>query len=284
MQGGYIASTSAVDSAGEEGAVYLWDEETLKRVLAPQELDIALSYWSLDRGVSPAAGLLPQRLREIAELANEAGMPADQLQALVDSARTKLLAARAHRDLPRDTKQLAAWNGMMLSALVEAARTFGEPRYEAAAAKLAAFLGGLWDGERLLRARQGPRKLGAASLEDYAYVAEGLALWARWTGENADLQLAKAVAERGWADYFASGEGGWRLSERALLPDMAREPAMQDGAIASPAAVLMRVTRSLWPDYPGLGRALALSAPAVEEAPFWYASHALELLTASRLP
>ena len=182
--------------------------------------------------------------------------------------------------MPRDTKQLAAWNGLMLSALVEAARTFDDPGYRSAARDLAAFLRGLWDGESLLRARQGPRMLGEASLEDYAHVAEGLAAWARWAGEPADLELAKAVALRGWKDFFAAA--GWRLGATEPLPGMAREPAIQDGALAAPSAVLMRTTRVLWPDgHQGLARALGLSAAAVARAPFWYASHALELPAAA---
>lgn len=282
VQGGFVAGLSAVDNDGEEGAAYLWGEPSLKRLLDPEELRVVVIYWSLNPEASPDAGLLPQRLRTETEVASVAGIEPDRVAKLVASARAKLMADRALREAPRDTKQLAAWNGLVLSALVEAADALGESRYAEAAADLATFLGGLWDGERLLRARHGLRILGEASLEDYACVAEGLAAWAHRTGDPEDLALAKAVTERGWREFFSAGDGGWRLASSEALPGMAREPAMQDGALAAPSAVLMRVTRALWPASDAQDGALGLSAGAVAQAPFWFASHALELIDATQ--
>lgn len=282
--GGFVASLSAVDEAGEEGAAYLWQASELARVLEEDELKLATLYWSLEAETSPEAGYLPQRLRSVEEVAETLQLSPGQLSHRVQVARDKLLARRALRAPPRDTKQLAGWNGLLLSALTQAVQATGDEGYADSAAALSGYLRSLWDGERLHRARQGPRFLGEATLEDYASVAEGLAAWAQLSQEGEALrETARAIAERAWRDYFTSA--GWRLSATAGLPLMVREPAMHDGALRAPSAVLMKVTRSLTladGDSTDLPAALALSVAQVNEAPLRYAGHALRLIEADR--
>jgi uncharacterized protein YyaL (SSP411 family) len=274
--GGFIASLSAVDAAGEEGAAYLWDAQRLASVLEPRDVEIARAWWSLEPEVSPDTGWLPQRLRTPAEAAAVAGVDASVLDTRLPAIRAALLAERESRRPPRDHKQLAAWNGLLLWALADMVEARDEERFRNAAAGVAAFLGTLWDGDRLYRARDGVRVLGEAGLEDYAYVAAGLDAWARQGGGPDAARLAQVIAGAGW-DRFYDGTG-WRTAAVALLPDMPREPALADGALPSPSAVLMAVsatpgTAPLVPDAP-IGVARRLSVPAVIDTPFWYASHA----------
>jgi len=276
--GGYIASLSAVDAKGAEGGSYLWDEATLDRLLTPDERALAVAFWSLQPAVSPAEGLLPQRLRSAQEVASQLGISEPDLWERIPSVRQKLLAERAKRLPPRDTKQLAAWNGLLLSALVEGAQVLQEERFRAAAAGLAGFLRSLWDGERLLRARSGIRVLGEASLEDYAFVAEGLEAWARFSNSDSDLAAARAMVTVAWSRYF--NDKGWQLSAQGQLPGMEREPAFSDGALPASSAILMRTSRRLWApaEVPAAWvHARALSTVPVRAETFWYPSHAMVL-------
>ena len=70
-----------------------------------------------------------------------------------DAALEKLLARRSERSLPPDTKRLAAWNGLALSAFARGASLRDGQAYADAAAQLADFLvRELWQGNELLRA------------------------------------------------------------------------------------------------------------------------------------
>jgi uncharacterized protein YyaL (SSP411 family) len=210
-----------------------------------------------------------------------AGVEQREIQRQLPEIRQKLLAQRATRQPPRDTKQLAGWNGLLLWALAEASATLRDPRYEKAAAGVAAFLRTLWDGERLYRARDGMRVLGESSLEDYAFVAAGMRTWSGVTGEAGDRALARDIAASAWRDYFVAARG-WRMDATARLPDMPLDRAMPDGALPAPSGVMIQVSDDLLPAAPGGRRAdaKALSGSTVSEAPFWHATHAIALLNA----
>jgi uncharacterized protein YyaL (SSP411 family) len=204
--------------------------------------------------------------------------PADAERQLKE-ARERLAAARARRTLPRDDKQLAGWNGLALSALAAGVRAFGEEAYRQAGSALRDYLiERLWDGQRLHRAVSDEGPIGEAGLEDYAFVARGLKDWGLTTGSQQDLALAERLTGIAWERYHV--DGGWRLADSALLPGIPLEPALPDGPLPSPAAVLMRL--SLEGDdqrHRDLAReALKLSAGAVSESPFPFADHAALLI------
>ena len=281
QDGGFVASLSALDAAGEEGGSYLWSVNELDRLLTREEKIIAVAWWSLDPDLSPSAGLLPQRLVMLEEAAAATGVTPDEVGRQVPEIRRKLLAQRAKRRPPRDTKQLAGWNGLLLWALAEASIPLEEPRYGKAAAGIASFLRTLWDGERLSRARDGVRMLGEPALEDYAFVAAGLTAWSRATGDPQHRALARDVALAGWRRHFVVGRG-WRMDAGARLPAMPLDRAMEDGALPAASGVMMRISGDLLPGLPEnqLVAAAGLSADLVSEAPFWHASHAIALMRA----
>ena len=117
------------------------------------------------------------------------------------SGKTEAELSAFGQDHPRDEKQLAAWNGLMLSALVDAVRVLDDQRYREAARRLRDFATRLWDGRRLQRARGYGGELGSAALEDYVYVAGGLHDWAQLTGSGEDLHFHENCG-RGLAPVF----------------------------------------------------------------------------------
>ncbi len=284
--GGYIASLSAVDAQGVEGGCYLWDEPRLARLLTPEELAAARLRWRL-RGVPPTeGGYLPVLDLTLPALAEELEIPPEQAEQRLASARAKLLAARAQCDLPRDTKVLAAWNGLLLSALAEAAAAFDEPRYREAGDALADFLAQrLWDGQRLARSPDGA---GSAAVEDYAYLARALWDWGRYRNRNGDLALAVRLATQAWERFY--GPGGWRGSDELGLPGQAEQPVLADGPLPSPSASLIALSLEMAAggrppvSDERLGRTLQQTRGPVRDDPFWQAGSSGLLLSPAAEP
>jgi uncharacterized protein YyaL (SSP411 family) len=260
--GGYVASLSALDEAGVEGGSYLWSRERLASVLTEQELEVALARWEFPFGTQ-LPGLALPFAREGKSIDPE----------LAETVRLKLMAERAQRAPPRDTKQLAAWNGLLLKAFSQAAVVFSDEQYREAAQALARWCLSLWDGKRLSRSSgQG----GDATLSDYLYVASGLRAWGAVSRQEQFRNTADELITRSWQLFF--DDRGWRLGERQLIPGLDGVPAMQDGPMPAPSALAIALGTMEQRE-----KALRLAVDAVVEDPFWYASHAWQYLEHEQL-
>lgn len=276
--GAMIASLSAVDDEGVEGGFYLWQPATLEELLTAQEFAVVRKRWGLDQGPPELDdGYLPIQAAPVDQVAESLGLGSDQVSALETSAIEKLRAAQARRSLPRDTKLLAAWNGLALRAFSYAAQVTGDSDYRDAAKRIRDYLATqLWDGKRLLRARSGDAGLGDAGLEDYAYVASGLWAWAQLTGKPTDRDLSRTLLDQAWQRFHQPQ--GWRLSEDPLLPYGANEPVVADGPMPSPSAEVidtsLRIAAASQDDRlkKQARRALNVGHQALREEPFWFAT------------
>ncbi len=243
--GGLIAALSAVDAQGVEGGYYLWSQEQLTALLSKDEVRA----YALRYGVSgsPAfdAGFLPVPALAPTEVAAKMQRSQAAIDALLASSLKKLRAARAKRQAPRDTKVLAAWNGLALAAYAEAARSSGKKDYADTARSVRTYIAKhLWDGTNLRRAEVDGRALGSVSLEDYAYVALGLLEWAELSGREEDFRFARQVVDRAWAVYY--GAKGWRQPQGgAILPGAGAVGMTGDGPTPSPAGVLAQASLRL---------------------------------------
>jgi uncharacterized protein YyaL (SSP411 family) len=274
--GAYIASLSAVDEAGVEGGYYLWRPEELTNLLDLDERRVLALVWGVEGPPADDGGYLPMAARTPEQAAVDLALSPGDGARLMASARSKLLAARAGRSLPRDGKQLAGWNGLVLSALAAARRVFDDDAYSAAGASLRDYLRGhLWDGHRLHRAVSDRGWEGEATLEDYAFVASGLRDWGLVSGSEKDLALARRLARLAWDHFYE--DGGWRLSADPLLPEIPAETAFADSPLPSPAAALIALSLELSDS--GLEakarQALDRGLPAIASSPFVFAGHAL---------
>src|SRR5207237_975541 len=107
------------------------------------------------------------------ELASRHGLPEPEVRRRLEAARHVLFDLRSQRIAPgRDDKVLAAWNGLMLASLAEAARLLGRENYRRLAVANANFILSTLradDGSLRRSWRQGRARLNAY-LEDYADV------------------------------------------------------------------------------------------------------------------
>lgn len=280
-QGALIASFSAVDGDNVEGGYYLWQPVDLQRILGAEDAMLARQYWGMLQGQTTEVGFLPRSGTSLKELAEQTGVTEDALKQRLAQIRIKLLTERAQRSLPADTKELAGWNGMMISALALAADQLAEPRYQAAAEKLRdAIRSRLWqvDEQTLWRARAGNAQVGSASLEDYAFLAEGMHHLARVSGNQEDVAWRDQLLASAWKRFYSAT--GWQSHQKALIPGMAKKPAQRDGALPAAAGVVMQLSTAEQGivEATGMQEAHDMSRLNIQEEPFWYASHLLAVL------
>lgn len=227
---GFVASLSALDDEGREGGGYLWDKDTLERVLEPAEMALVTRIWALDRAADFELGYLPQEKRSAS---------AAERQALA-AVHAKLRTLRAHQRIPRDEKVLTGWNGLALAALSAAAAV--DPRYRPQADALYGLARRqFWQGERLVKGVAGSRALGPAELEDYAYLAFGLARYVSLSRRADARAFMRQVVQTAW-QRFHDGKD-FRMEEASLLAAQHADP-WEDGATPAPAALLAAVTRA----------------------------------------
>ncbi|HUS15466.1 MAG TPA: thioredoxin domain-containing protein, partial [Chloroflexia bacterium] len=206
---GAFYSTQDADSEGEEGKFYVWTPAEIDAALPPDQARVARAYW----GVTDAGNFEGHNILNVPRpadaVAQELGLPIDEVLGLLAAARRTLYDLRERRVHPgRDEKVLVSWNGLMLRSFAEAARVLDRADYRQVAQRNATFiLEHMRDGDRLLRTYKDGRAHLAGVLEDYAFYADGLlALY------EADFDPAWFAAARGLADSmiarFADAQGG----------------------------------------------------------------------------
>ena len=214
-EGGFASSQDA-DTDGVEGLTFTWTEEEG----VPAEL-----LRPFEHGRSVIRGELDPELR------------------------AWLLELRQARPQPaRDDKAVAAWNGLALAALAEAARRLEQDEWLGAARRLGEFLLGPLSHDGLLRrSYRAGRAGGTGFLEDYACVAHGLHELHVATGELRWLEESRRLAllavelfaddERG--GFFTTPSGGEELVVRRK--DLDDNPTPSGNSML--AWVLLRLAR-----------------------------------------
>jgi hypothetical protein len=151
-RGGFFASQDADVGLDDDGDYFTWTLEEARAVLDPAELDFAAKYWDIgevgEMHHNPAKNVLHVK-QSLDEMVKEAGTAYESLLALRDSARAKLLAARAQRSTPFIDRTLyTGWNAMAVSAYLETARVLRmDSAKEFALLTLDRLLKEAWNGE-----------------------------------------------------------------------------------------------------------------------------------------
>jgi len=254
-EGGYASALDA-DSEGVEGKYYLWTASEIDAALGPEEAPLWREAFGIeDRGNTPpdfAEGRgrnLPRRVRSDETLAKKRGGDPADIRRRLERDDAKLEEARARRVPPsRDDKVLTSWNALAVSALARASRDLPEPRFAAAARRVADYLLAVHvSGGRVLHGSRGGRAKIAGFLEDYAFLADALLDLSEATGEKAYAQRARDIAAE-MVRLFGDARGGFFQTEapasgdRGLL-DLAKE--YLDQVVPSPNAIAVRVLRRL---------------------------------------
>ncbi|MFC5731640.1 MULTISPECIES: thioredoxin domain-containing protein [Nocardioides] len=227
-EGGFASALDA-DSEGEEGTFYVWSPQQLVDVLGEDDGPWAAELFGVTEAGTFEGGTSTLQLRH---------RPTDRadLERLAE-VRTRLLRAREERVRPaRDDKVVAAWNGLAITGLVDAARRLRRPEYLHMARDAAQLLADthLRDGRLLRVSRDGVAGPHAGVLEDYGCVASGFLALAQATAEGRWLDLATGLIDEALRG-FAADDGGFHdtHADAETLVTRPRDP----GDNASPSGL-----------------------------------------------
>lgn len=243
--GGFAAGLDA-DSEGEEGRFYSWDQEELDALLG-DELPLLSAYWGMNREEGLDGRLLLRVVATAGDFAAEHGISVDRLATIVSRGRAKLLAARSRRETPlRDPKVICAWNGLMISALVDLATSSNDSIRLRQAADTARFVLKemvTTEGRLLRNWLETPAPVPAFA-EDYVFFCLGLADLLAADPEHLWRESLECFG-RDLMRLFIDAEGcvSWCGCDTEGLP--LRIPPLQDGVmpstIGSCAILLLRM-------------------------------------------
>ena len=195
--GGFYSAQDA-DSEGVEGKFFVWRPEELTQILGSDDAQVVADFY----GVTSAGNFEGRSIltvpNEPADVAAHHSMSVQELDLLVESCGAKLLAARSERVPPMtDTKVIVSWNGLMLSALAEAAAVFDREDYiDAARANAGFLLDTMVDDGRLRRTDSRSPNGALGFLDDHASLIDGLLSLHRADGGGRWLVEAHALAEK----------------------------------------------------------------------------------------
>ena len=198
--GGAFCASLDADSEGAEGRFYVWTWDEIVACLGREDAASFGRFYD----ASPAGNWHDESRGEMATILNRLVAPqaSREEEARLAAMREKLFLTRERRAHPgRDDKIMADWNGLMITALVEAATAFDEPSWVDMAARAYDFIVATMqfeDGE-------GRRRL-AHSWRADVLVKPGMALdHASMLGAALALHEARNWRKAGFArrDYLA---------------------------------------------------------------------------------
>ncbi len=233
-QGGFY-STQDADSEGVEGKFFVWDRGEVWDLLGDDTDLFGRCYDVTDEGNWEEHNIL-QRLLTDEQAAALFERTPEEVAATLSRCRMMLFEHRGGRVAPgRDDKIIAAWNGLMISAMARGGFALDEPRYLEAAGRAADFvLERMRDGQgKLMRVWMEGRARFAACLDDVAGIVDGLVELFLAGGENRHLDAAIALTEDMLARYADPDSGGLFFTAADHEPLIARNLDTQDGATPS---------------------------------------------------
>jgi uncharacterized protein len=224
--GGFYASQDADFSLEDDGDYFTWTLDEAAEALTPEEMAVASAYYDIgeigDMHHNPAKNVLHVRgtLEGVAK-ANKITL--DEAKARLESAKAKLYAARLKRPTPYVDKTIyVGWNGMMISAYIEAGRVLDMPEVRAFALKsLDRVLKEAWDEKAGLshvvaygeRGGSGVRVAGV--LDDYVLLGHAaLDAW-ELTGEMRYYTAAESIMDGALKRFYDPTGGGFFDTEPA---------------------------------------------------------------------
>ena len=221
-RGGFYASQDADISLDDDGDYFTWTLDEARDALDADELAVATRYWDIgelgDMHHNPAKNVLHRKFT-VEEVAGQCGRSAEQAQRLIDSARAKMLVARAKRPTPFIDRTLyTGWNAMAVTAYIEAARALRADGPRTFALRtLDRLLAEAWDGAEALQHvlaygesdRNTPGGKVAGTLDDYAMTVHACIDGWIASGEMGYFQAAVKLADAMIAKFYDRTAGAF---------------------------------------------------------------------------
>jgi len=214
-RGGYYASQDADVGLDDDGDYFTWTLEELEAAVSEEEARALAAYY--DVGEKGEMHHDPKRNvlyvdQQPEGIATALGLPLERVRDLLDAGQRKLKAARDRRTPPAvDRAIFANWNGMMITAALEAGMAFGRDDVKAFALKsLRRILEELWtDDTGMWHATvDGTRKV-RGLLEDHVHVVDALLTAYAVTADPVYLHRAEMVMRFTLRHFWDSAKHGF---------------------------------------------------------------------------
>lgn len=240
--GAFFAAQDA-DSAGREGAFFVWTPDEITAVLGRE---LGAEFCRI-YGVTVEGNFEGKTVLHRVE-GGQFREPPDADESVLRPARMKLLAAREVRVKPqRDENILTSWNAMMISAFFDAAGTFGVPGYRATAEKALTFLlDCACTNGRVCRTVAGGGGRLNGYLEDAAWLAAALLDAFEATSHRWYLDQARAVTDSLLSNFWDDAEGACFFTSHDHERLLQRMKTGTDSAVPSGNAVAASVLLRLF--------------------------------------
>ena len=278
-EGGFYATQDA-DSEGEEGKFFVWTKAEVDERVGDDSRLFCRYYDVTEAGNWESGSNILHLTISLQQLASLFQTDEETAAEKIETARRVLFLAREQRIKPfRDEKILTAWNGLMLSGMIDAASVLGDSQAMQTVRRTIAFLRQqmLRDGLLLRSHKDGQSKL-AGYLDDYAFFAGALLDAFEVTFEPSYFDLARQLTDTLLLDFWDDVNGGFFFTGKRHETLIERVKSGTDQAIPSGTAV---ATRNLLRLYAHTGeadylhraeRVLRLYRQHMEQQPFGYGS------------
>jgi hypothetical protein len=234
-EGGFYAAQDA-DSEGHEGKYFVWDPGEIKEILGRELGGLFCRVYDITDQGNFEGHNIPNLIQRNGRIEDPDLPEADRLMA---EGRPALLAVRERRVKPlRDDKILTAWNGLMLSAVLDAYQTLGHPDYLMMAEKALGFLlEHAYRNGRLFRTVTGGVGRLAGYLDDYAFLSAALIDAFEATHKSLYLDKARELTAVMLEQFWDPQAGGCFFTGNDHEALIQRMKAGEDSAIPSGNAV-----------------------------------------------
>jgi uncharacterized protein YyaL (SSP411 family) len=257
--GGFYASQDADISLDDDGDYFTWTLDEAEAALSTDELQVAMLHYDIgetgEMHHNPAKNVLYVRAG-VEEIAARLKKSAAEAQALIDSAKKKMYAARLRRPTPFVDKTVyVGWNALCISAYLKAARVLGlEQARRFALRSMDRILSQAWHAQSGLQRviayadPQAARRHVAGVLEDYAFTAIACLDAYEATADLSYFHFAEKITGSMIARFHDPDEGGFfdrmsgpEVGEGVVLGALAaRRKPLQDSPTpaGNPAAAI----------------------------------------------
>ncbi len=266
-RGGFGGSQDADVHPGDDGSYFTWAVEEAKAALSADEFAVLAEYYHF-QGSGEMHGDPSRHVlfvdRDPDVIAAVLHKEIDEVRRLIASARTKLIAVRAQRPVPYvDIACYANWNGMAITAFLDAYAVLGTPQYrDLALQALDRFIDESYRPDRGVAHVLGAVETGGwPLLDDQVQLAAALLGAFEVTGRSRYLKLAQEVTDLTLRDFWDE-QGFLDVPRSAAGPGLeTRFKPIQDAPTPAPnavaALVLLRLSRLLLaPSYRGIAERL----------------------------
>jgi uncharacterized protein YyaL (SSP411 family) len=237
--GGGFYATQDADSDGEEGKFFVWDKAEVDTLLGEESRLFCRYYDITGTGNWEHGKNILHLTVSMEQLAKMFQRELPDVTASLATSRATLFAAREQRLKPfRDEKILTAWNGLMLSSMVQAYTVLGGEETLRAITETMAFLQQHMLHDDMLYSvyKDGQAKLNGY-LDDYAFFAAALLDAFEAIGERAYFDLACALTTTMLEEFWDEEQGAFFFTGKQHEKLLSRIKTPMDQAMPSGTAV-----------------------------------------------